>query len=190
MLRSLRGWHVIEGVVKRTGKRAQQKEIDILIAVDMLTHTYRRNMHRATFIAGDQDFRPLVEAIVRDGMFIELWYGSASVSSELMLAVDAHFKMSPYFIHGKLDRKYRDRYSLPQHFGSPDKSTEEGILIECGTDADNNSIELYQSNEQFILIRPDDYNDGYFLHMRHPDLDFLKKIHQLTYTKCDWTRVV
>lgn len=51
-LRSLDGWHVVEGVVKGTGGRARQKEVDIQIAVDMLTHSYRRNMHRVSFIAG------------------------------------------------------------------------------------------------------------------------------------------
>jgi len=45
-LRSLHGWHVVEGVVKDTGRRARQKEVDIQIAVDMLTHSFRRNMHR------------------------------------------------------------------------------------------------------------------------------------------------
>jgi len=44
-LRSLDGWHVHEGISKRSrGERARQKEVDILIAVDMLTHTHRKNM--------------------------------------------------------------------------------------------------------------------------------------------------
>lgn len=67
-LRSYPGWHVSEGLAKwRKKGRSTQKEVDILITVDMLTHTHRKNMHRLAFIAGDQDFRPLLEAIVRDG---------------------------------------------------------------------------------------------------------------------------
>src|SRR5512139_158093 len=119
-LRSLRGWHVIEGVVKRTGKRARQKEVDILIAVDMLTHTHRRNMHRVAFIAGDQDFRPLVEAVVREGMFIELWFEQSSASSELVYTADAHRQLDPYVIQSWLPRKYQTENPLPTRGGQPE----------------------------------------------------------------------
>lgn len=185
-LRSLRGWHVVEGIVKRTGKRAQQKEVDILIAVDMLTHTYRRNMHRVTFIAGDQDFRPLVDAVVREGMFIELWYGKISASSDLIFAADAHMILNPYWIHSVLNQQYQELHPLPSHGGSPEKFTDNGALIARGIDTDGLSIELYQSQNEFTLIRPSPHSYGYFMHMRHSDLGFLKKIHELTYTKCDW----
>lgn len=87
-IRSLRGWHVVEGVMAGTGSRARQKQVDIHIAVDLLTHSYRRNMHRAAFIAGDQDFKPVVEAVVRDGMFIQIWYERSSASVDLLDAAD------------------------------------------------------------------------------------------------------
>jgi uncharacterized LabA/DUF88 family protein len=189
-LRSLRGWHVVEGVVKRTGKHARQKEVDILIAVDMLTHTYRRNMHCVTFVAGDQDFRPLVEAVVREGMFIEIWYETASASSELILAADAHRALDPYFIHSTLERRYQNELPLPERSGQPNKSSEGGTLVARGIETDNNVVELYRSRGRFILIRPDQYNYGHFLHMRHEDSEFLKKVHELTYGKCEWTSSV
>lgn len=91
MLRSLPGWHVVQGVVKRGDEKkakAQQKEVDILIAVDMLTHTYRRNMEEVIFLAGDLDFRPLVDAVVRDGMYVTLQYDPASVAKDLVETAD------------------------------------------------------------------------------------------------------
>src|SRR6266702_626774 len=44
-LRMIDGWHVFEGVLAGSGSEARQKQVDIQIAVDMLTHSYRKNMH-------------------------------------------------------------------------------------------------------------------------------------------------
>lgn len=185
-LRSLRGWHVVEGIIKRTGKRARQKEIDILIAVDMLTHTHRRNMHRAAFIAGDQDFRPLVEAVVREGMFIELWYEAASGSSELIYAADAHRVLDAYTLHGILDKQFQKANPLPQRSAQPGKSIDHAVLIATSTTSENLPVELYQQNHAYLTVQPDLLNEGYFLHMSHPNADFLKKMHATTYGSGIW----
>ena len=37
-----------------------------MIAVDMLTHPFDRNMERATLLAGDLDFKPLLDALVNN----------------------------------------------------------------------------------------------------------------------------
>lgn len=187
-LKSLRGWHVVEGIVKRTGKRARQKEVDILIAVDMLTHTYRRNMHRVAFIAGDQDFRPLVEAVVREGMFIELWYEPTSASSELIFAADAHRPLEPFTFHGWLERHYRNAHPMPESCSQPDRDTECGILIAQATG--ELCAELYKTPHRYVLLQPDTFNDGYFVHMRHPDVEFLKRIHARTFGNVEWVDVV
>lgn len=55
----------------------------------MLGHTYRRNMESAAFVAGDVDFRPLVEAVVTDGMYLSLFYEPRHTSPELIRAADA-----------------------------------------------------------------------------------------------------
>jgi uncharacterized LabA/DUF88 family protein len=65
--------HVYEGDARRRRKRGlEQKKVDVMIAVDMLTHTFRRNMHEATLLTGDNDFKPLVDALVHEGMFITI----------------------------------------------------------------------------------------------------------------------
>ncbi|PXA92688.1 hypothetical protein DMC47_23485, partial [Nostoc sp. 3335mG] len=53
-LRRLNGFHVYEGDVRRArgrNDRAQQKKVDVMIAVDMLLHTFRKNMQTATLLA-------------------------------------------------------------------------------------------------------------------------------------------
>jgi uncharacterized LabA/DUF88 family protein len=61
-IRSTRAVHLRSGTL--TGhRRRRQKEVDVLLAVDMLTHGFNRNMTHATLLAGDLDFRPIVEAL-------------------------------------------------------------------------------------------------------------------------------
>ena len=38
----------------------------------MLSHAHRKNMHKTTLLTGDLDFKPLVDALVQDGMFVTL----------------------------------------------------------------------------------------------------------------------
>jgi hypothetical protein len=56
--------HVYEGDARRRRKVGlQHKKADVMIAVDMLTHTFRHNMHQTTLLTGDNDFKPLIDAL-------------------------------------------------------------------------------------------------------------------------------
>lgn len=81
--------HVYEGDARRRRKRGlEQKKVDVMLTVDMLTHAFRRNMHRTTLLTGDNDFKPLIDALVQDGMFVTLWYPVDETSRELMQSAD------------------------------------------------------------------------------------------------------
>ena len=71
-LRKIDKYHVFEGITRRRRGVAQQKKVDIMIAVDMLMHSFNRNMHRATLLASDLDFKPLLDALVQAGMHVTL----------------------------------------------------------------------------------------------------------------------
>ncbi|AFZ57223.1 NYN domain-containing protein [Anabaena cylindrica FACHB-243] len=90
-LKSLDGFHVYEGTARfRDKKRGQeQKQVDIMIAVDMLTHSFRQNMHEATLLTGDLDFKPLIDALVQEGMYISLWYPQGRTNDELVHSADS-----------------------------------------------------------------------------------------------------
>jgi uncharacterized LabA/DUF88 family protein len=92
-IRSLRGVHLQLGTLtgSRRGRQKEarrQKEVDVLLSVDMLTHGFNRNMSRAILLSGDLDFRPVVEALVRGGVFVEVWYEKTTGSKELYWAAD------------------------------------------------------------------------------------------------------
>src|SRR5579871_5063398 len=56
------------------GKRRNQKEVDVLLAVDMLTDAFNKNVGHAILLSGDLDFRPALEALVRNGVLVTLVY--------------------------------------------------------------------------------------------------------------------
>lgn len=85
-IRALDSFHVVLGEIKgRANKR--QKRVDVHLAVDMMLHTFRKNMGSATLLAGDDDFIPLIEALVREGMKIRVW-APKQATSELLAAAD------------------------------------------------------------------------------------------------------
>lgn len=60
----------------------------------MLNHAHRRNATKFTLLAGDQDFRPLVESLVQDGIYVTVWYSPLSFSRELVWAADAQRQLT------------------------------------------------------------------------------------------------
>jgi uncharacterized LabA/DUF88 family protein len=71
------------------GKKRVQKRVDILLAVDMLSHAARQNFATAALVAGDQDFVPLVESLLNMGIFVELYGDRFNTQAELIDVSDA-----------------------------------------------------------------------------------------------------
>ena len=174
-IRSLRGWHVVEGVMVGTGSRARQKQVDIHIAVDLLTHSYGKNMHKAAFIAGDQDFKPVVEAVVRDGMFIEIWYERSSASADLLDAADDRRELNVYSFYGFVDPRFKNTHPLPtrSHSLLPVPATAKPERTgECA----QGTATLYSNNGGYILVRRPPDGTSQPLHMPHADDELLERV--------------
>lgn len=88
LIKSLDRFHVSLGEIKGHGRNRRQKQVDVRLTVDMLMHTFRGNMHEATLLAGDDDFIPLLEALVREGMMVRIWH-PPQASEALLSAADS-----------------------------------------------------------------------------------------------------
>lgn len=95
-LHTLDKWHVSHGVLKRAARKSspRQKEVDTLIAVDMMAHTFRKNMSSLVFVTSDLDFRPLLEEVGRWGMSTALWYQRGHADPDLLHAADERVAMT------------------------------------------------------------------------------------------------
>jgi uncharacterized LabA/DUF88 family protein len=130
-MRRASGFHVIEGITRKKAKRNEQKGVDVNIAVDMLMHTYRKNMDNAYLLTGDADFIPLVKALVNEGMYVTLIYDKKSTSNELLLEVDDSIVIDYEFIREWIDfnNSSKFKYNIKPNRVSV---TDAGLLIDKG----------------------------------------------------------
>ena len=93
-LKLLNNYHVFEGVTFGRKSKIRQKAVDIMIAVDMLRHSYRKNMDKAALLSGDLDFKPLLDALVLEGMHTSILYSKDSISNELLYSADSNLRIT------------------------------------------------------------------------------------------------
>jgi NYN domain len=189
-LRGLNGFHVFLGSTMSEGGRARQKGVDIMIAVHTLTHSFRHNMEQVTLLTGDLDFKPLIDALVQDGMDVTLWFDPISTSQELIYSADSQQKITIHSIHSSTSIEFRAKHHMVQSFSQSGKQTGGYSLVKSGTDAAGKVVEFFESNNPIdypkLVVIPDPYNSGYYLHFKHKDLGFIEKVleddqHQITW---------
>jgi uncharacterized LabA/DUF88 family protein len=168
------GVHVYAGDARdRRGRGLEQKKVDVKIAVDMLSHSFRRNMHQATLLTGDNDFKPLLDALRQDGMFVTLWYPSGKTGQELQDAADARRPLSPGSIRNLLTGSSQLDFELPntQNFAPGNRPNDWQQLKAW----DQNGIRhfLFRDNNHYVVVREHDPLNE--LRIRHSNLDFVRE---------------
>ncbi len=146
--RALSGVHVRLGTVvgKRNRKKGpRQKEVDILLATDMLTHGFNGSMQKAVLLAGDLDFRPIVEALVRHGVFVEVWYHRSSIAQDLPGAADFGHAIRFRQLHSWNTQHFQDAHPLPRN--SENVGQPRGELLKVGAIL-NHRIEFYRMERE------------------------------------------
>jgi uncharacterized LabA/DUF88 family protein len=115
-LKELDKFHVYEGTARfrDRNKGQEQKQVDIMIAVDMLSHSFRRNMQEATLLTGDLDFKPLIDALVQDGMYVSLWYPKGKANYELIDAADSKIPLTINFVQDWFTKNFQKNAQLPK----------------------------------------------------------------------------
>ncbi|MDZ4779997.1 MAG: NYN domain-containing protein [Planctomycetia bacterium] len=112
-LRSLDGIHVRLGVIAGDGKRQRQKEVDVRLAVDMLDHAYRGTYHRALLLAGDRDFKPVVDAVVQTGALVRVMAEKRSLNSKLAFAADSFTHLTLPWLYNSMTSEFQVKQELP-----------------------------------------------------------------------------
>jgi uncharacterized LabA/DUF88 family protein len=112
-IKSLPGYHVFLGEAVHSGGDIVQKGVDIRIAVDMLTHSFRGVIHRAILFAGDRDFAPLVSALVQQGVYVTVGYHPKSVAEELLDAADERIECDTCKLWRLTTPRFKRRFPAP-----------------------------------------------------------------------------
>jgi hypothetical protein len=148
-----------------------------MIAVDMLTHSFRRNMHQAALLTADLDFKPLVDALVQDGMHVELWYPHGKPNKELIYAADGRRPLTLRNLHEWSTDEYQKACPRPKAVSEPRKKIG-GSLKEEWKTAMGTTAKLYEIEQGalFTVVFPSAENQdkGHLTYVSHPDCKFLK----------------
>lgn len=74
---------------KQKGRRS--KRVDLSLASEMLGHAHRRNYEIAILVGGDDDYVPLVDAVMSEGRRVVLWALPSGLSETLARRCDHAF---------------------------------------------------------------------------------------------------
>ncbi|MBD2039090.1 NYN domain-containing protein [Microcoleus sp. FACHB-672] len=170
-INSLEGFHVRLGSLSSSGKRKRQKEVDVLLTVDMMKHAHRGNMARAILLSGDRDFKPLVNALVEMGSYVGVASEVSSTANELIWAADFQRKLTFSDYYSWLTQSLQSKYPLPQATAN-DVRPSEANLIKTGQ-VEGHLVELFQIGNEFCLYL-DKYLDNLSLKLTFTDSDKLE----------------
>lgn len=172
LLRSLPDWHVYSGEVR--GKKRRQKKVDILIAVHMLSHAFRGNMERATLLAGDLDFEPLLESMVQNGMMVTLWHPTTKVVPDLLHAADRVKALLPEHIREALSASQKAMVKLPASRVENSNPYSAASATKTWEEPRFGEAKLYLQNEMNIVVFPYKLRDSRVMVIESADLPILK----------------
>ncbi len=78
-----------------------EKGIDVQLATDLLTHSFKNNYDEAILVAGDNDFVGAIQAVKDNGKHVEVaLFGRLGTSKELRATADRVITLNRRFLEG------------------------------------------------------------------------------------------
>lgn len=192
-------FHLRLGTLSRSRKRKasdEQKEVDVLLAVDMVAASFRPTEKEIVLVTGDLDFRPAVEEVVKQGTLVTLWYHKDSIASDLLQAVDVRRELSLGVFLGVSDYDFQQAHPWPQIIEDPEyftKNSIAGVLNKQGK-LNNLQIELrahtQKSKSSILILRPRDNRSTFRAYIFDTDREtaVLADIEHQLALKFNWNR--
>jgi len=168
---------------RRRHKEPRQKEVDVLLAVDMLTHGFNKNMTRAALLAGDLDFRPVVEALVRAGIFVEVWYEKRSGSKYLFWAADQGRPIEWHTLYYWNTDAFQMDHKFPEAAIGDEYLT--ALQVGCGS-YDGGTVELMRCSNRGLYILHATKPSGENHRLKHMDRLVLEKYFSILHGAITW----
>lgn len=190
-LRFLDGYHLFIGATVGPPGKERQKQVDVKIAVDMLMHAHRGNMSHCTLLAGDQDFKPVIDALVQEGINTKVWYKNGSTSRELIYAADAKEEFSYQSIYNLLPLSLRKDVPFPT-CQTTSRDTSKMKLLSSQNNQAGETISIFQSEKgRYFIVepmpKPLEPNRGKFYSCN--DIKLLQKYYELENGKVVWKNI-
>lgn len=182
-IRELAGFHVQLGTLSGDEKRRRQKEVDVLLAVDMMNHAIRGNMTRAVLLAGDRDFKPVVDSLIQIGTYVHAVSDPRSTSEDLVWAADESSKITFQDYFQWSVESLRVGYPIPAVAANVPPAP--GFALVKAGSTGGLPLYLYRTNGHFVIYLPKS-EDGYSLRLIFEDQERLELYFQLQYGDILW----
>lgn len=126
----------------------------------------------ATLLTGDLDFKPLLDALVQDGMFVKLWFPPHKTNKQLISSADQRLQLDVRSIYPALHSTSRTLFSLPT--GSGEGTRGDIGLVLHAWNSDDGEIRLFQCPDRTYVLAIPDPNPGRCTYWSHTDVNILK----------------
>ncbi len=184
-IREQDGYHVRLGTISGNARRRRQKEVDVLLAVDMLMHSHNKNMNTAFLLAGDLDFKPVVDALVQLGTRVSVVCNRKNTSKKLAYSADSRLYLSLRDLW-KLLKNEQIQDAFPK-FGMFHKEFDEENPIETGQ-REGKVINIYLSDSTYYVVMPLARDVGLDIHWKYNDLTRLKECLSIEFENITWNK--
>jgi hypothetical protein len=143
--------------------------VDVLLAVDMLTHTFRGNCDHVSLLTGDLDFKPVVDAVVQLGAKVEIWYERTTASEELLAAADSRQEMTLRTFHGWAVQRFRRANTIPE-VSTGTWTSQEAIVLRRGLlRRSGHEVRVYATHRYVLVVDQFDGRSDLFFAHHDPD---------------------
>jgi hypothetical protein len=187
-IQSGHGFHVKLGSLSGSSRKMRQKEVDILLAVEMLDHAFRKNMTSVALIAGDLDFAPLVESLVRLGTWVDVFYDPKSIAQGLLDAADRGIPLTFQHYYTMCALDFQSANSLPsrQPRASWRPENEGFSLTRAGRLPNGDIVQLVVKGTGYVLFVSQQPNPWMLL---HNDPTVLENFFVATHCAIEWEEI-
>jgi uncharacterized LabA/DUF88 family protein len=184
----LPGYHFREGVVRRESKKNTQKKVDILMAVDMLSHTISHNMDSVSLLTGDLDFQPVLDALVQAGMYTRLIYLPENTSDELISSADESYPINLSSFLYWLSESFLNKYPIPEILHQINPEPIKGAtLIKNGVYMETKEAYLYKRVDgKFVADLEQEKGEPSRRFIIHKDPEFIQNYIISCYGAISW----
>jgi uncharacterized LabA/DUF88 family protein len=182
-IREVNRTHARLGSLTGTAKNRRQKEVDILLAIDMMNHAVHQNVNRAILLSGDRDFKPVIESLVQLGVFVEVAGDKKHTSRHLSWAADNYIKISFDAYHNWTAEPLKSTKPVNQirsiNLPPPD-------VVELKKGSIDDSVLITCKDKNFYYIDVPRYKDNKRLVLAYHDLEALVLYFELQYGNIEW----
>ncbi len=179
-------WRVELGYL--SGKKRTQKEVDTLIAVSMVRYAHIGKMDKAILLAGDGDFRPVVEELIRMDIDVQIVGDKKHTSQRLMgeatsvqlLDIDDYYRWTKESVKITKPLENIKRHNANNH---PKSLPESSKSVKKGLFNEKDVTLIHEGEKLYYLVH---YYEDNLYWLEADNQEDLLTFFELKYGKIDW----